>query len=199
MAAILLTMLAAWILAPALGIDFGTTAILGLLAAVVTGNFGHRSIQDLDWSFLLFYGVALSIGEVADSLGLNQAAAAVIGGHLLMIGASPLFFVLAVGLLHMLVRFLFRPSQSVLLLSLTFIPVAPALGVEPWVVVITVLATAFLWFPPSQSSPFMTACAASEGRLYSPGQVARVNFAYAGITLLGLAIVVPYWHLLGLL
>jgi divalent anion:Na+ symporter, DASS family len=199
MAAILLLTLTVWILGPTLNIDFGTTAVLGLLATIITGNFGPRSIQDLDWSFLLFYGVALSIANVAESLGLNQAAAEVIGGQLLMVGASPFFFVLAVACLHIVIRFLFRPSQSVLLMSLTFIPAAPTLGVEPWVVVITILATAFLWFPPSQSSPFMTAYAASEGRLYSPGQAARVNFAYTAITLLGLAVSVPYWHLLGLL
>ena len=79
------------------------------------------------------------------------------------------------------------------------IPVAPHLGVDPWVVVVTLLATSVAWFLPSQTPSYLVAQSASEGRLFSHAQPRRFAVAYAGLTLGGLALSIPYWRLLGLL
>ena len=88
---------------------------------------------------------------------------------------------------------------AVLLLSLAVIPVAPTVGVDPWVAIVTILATFLLWFVPPQTPEYLVAYSGSEGRLYSHRQARRVSFAYAAVTLVGLALSIPYWHWIGLL
>jgi hypothetical protein len=85
------------------------------------------------------------------------------------------------------------------LVGVTLLPVAPRLGVDPWVVVIALLTTSVAWFLPSQTPSYLVAQSASEGRLFSHPQAQRFAFAYAALTLLGLALSVPYWRMLGLL
>lgn len=198
MIVVLALTVAGWLLAPSLRVDVGVVALLGLLGAIATGNFEERSFRDLDWSFLVWYGVALSIAAVASSLGLDR----VVGDGVTQItgtAPNPLFFVLAIAGVSLLVQLVLSKGQGVLVLCLALIPAALAVGIEPWVVVITVLATSSLWVLPKQTTSYLVAYSACDGRLYSHGQAQRVAFAYAGLTLLGLALSVPYWRLLGLL
>ena len=85
------------------------------------------------------------------------------------------------------------------LLSLALIPVAPSLGVDPGVVVITLVATSAAWFFPTQTPSYLVACSASGGRLFSQAQARRVALGYSAVLLLGLACSVPYWRAIGLL
>jgi hypothetical protein len=70
---------------------------------------------------------------------------------------------------------------------------------DPWIVVIVLLATSVAWFVPSQTTSYLAAAAVSEDRLFSHAQARRFAFAYTGLTLVGLALSLPYWRLLGLL
>ena len=85
-----------------------------------------------------------------------------------------------------------------LLLGLALIPVAPVIGVEPWIVIIVLLATSALWFFPAQTPYYLFALSASENRLFAHAQARRLAFAYAIIALLALVLTFPYWRLLGL-
>jgi len=189
---------AGWLAGSALKLDVALVAVLGLLGAIATGNFEQRSFRELDWNFLIWYGVALSIARVATSLGLDRAVGEGVA-QVALVGASPLLFVLALGCVSLLVQLVLSKEQGVLVLSLALIPAATALGFDPWVVVAIVLATSSLWLIPKQTTSYLVAYSATDGRLYSHAQAQRVGFAYAGLTLIGLALSVPYWHVLGLL
>ncbi len=104
MIAVLVLTVAGWIAAPALRVDVGTVAVLGLLAAVLTGSFDRRSFQELNWNYLIFYGVALSIAGLAISLGLDRVVAEAVGARLTRTGVSPPLFVLGVACLNFLVQ-----------------------------------------------------------------------------------------------
>jgi CRP-like cAMP-binding protein/di/tricarboxylate transporter len=198
MATVLALTVAGWAVGPTLGIDASIVAILGLLGAVLTGSFTARSLSELDWDYLIFYGVALSLVRVMALLGVDQLVAETIGEHGLRFGFTPPLFILTVAVLTMLARLVLLPEPAVLLLSLAFIPVAPAVGVDPWIAVITILATGFFWFLPSQTPSYLASQSASEGRLYSPGQARCASLAYAVVTLAALALTLPYWAVLGL-
>jgi hypothetical protein len=86
-----------------------------------------------------------------------------------------------------------------LVLGLALIPAATAIGVEPWVVIITLVAGPSLWFLPGQAPAYLVAQAAAEGRLYSRAQSRAAAFGYAVVTLVAVVLSVPYWHFLGLL
>ena len=74
-----------------------------------------------------------------------------------------------------------------------------ALGLDPWVIVVTILATTGLWLIPSQVPMYLATYSASEGRLFGPAQSRRAAFGYLAVLLVGLVVTLPYWHLLGLL
>jgi CRP-like cAMP-binding protein/di/tricarboxylate transporter len=188
-----------WILAPVLHLDIGTVAVLGLLAAMATGGCDRRAFQELDWGYLIFYGAALGLGRLTVALGLDQVAASTLGAAISSADLGPLAFVLGVAVASLLIRLVIPQDQAMLLLSLALIPVAPALHVDPWIVVITLVATSATWFFPTQTPSYLVACSASEGRLFSQAQARRVAIGYGVVLLIGLACSVPYWRALGLL
>ncbi len=52
---------------------------------------------------------------------------------------------------------------------------------------------------PAATPEYLVAHFASEGRLYSHPQAQRVALAYVVVTLVGLALAIPYWKLIGLM
>jgi hypothetical protein len=90
-------------------------------------------------------------------------------------------------------------EQAVLFLSLSLIPVATAIGVDPWVAVVVVLSTVLVWLVPATTPEYVAAYSASEGVLFSPAQARKVAFAHAAVTLVALGIATFYWRWLGLL
>ncbi len=205
MVVVLLLTIVGSILAPQLGLDLGTVAVLGLLGATVTGNFDRHAFQELDWDFLVFSGVALSIGALVHSLHIDESVAEVITHELGVLSAqlggaaiSPLVFVLGVAVVNLLLRIVIEQIEVTFLLVLALVPVAPTLGVDPWVVVVTVLATSAMWFFPDETHAYVVALESSEERLFSHAQGRKVAYGYAAVTLLALALSMPYWSMLGL-
>jgi di/tricarboxylate transporter len=199
MMVVLVCTLAGWIFGPMARVDPGIVALLGLVAAVVTGNLDRAALQELDWNFLIYFGVALSMADLTVALGLDRAASGALGGLMGQLGVTPLLFVLGIACLNLLARLVLPQTQAVLIMVLAFIPTAAVVGVDPWIVVITVLVTSTLWFIPNETNAYLVAYSASEGRLFSHAQARKVAFGYAAVCLLGLALAVPYWRWLGLL
>jgi di/tricarboxylate transporter len=202
MIGVLVLTVAGWFFAPALHMEVGTIAVLGLLAAIVTGNFDQRSLRELDWSYLIFYGVALSTAALRGSFGVGgESSLGAIGRFStgLLGEANGLVFVMVIAGLHVLVRLVIHQNQAILLLGIALIPVAPTVGVDPWIVVITLLATSSFWFLRTQTPSYLVAYTSSEGRLFSHDQARLAGIGYTVVVLLSLALSVPYWHWLGLL
>ncbi len=197
--AILVLTVSGWVAAPWLGLDLATIALLGLLASVALGTFDRLALQSLDWSFLVFFGAVLTVGRLGVTVGLDRVAAAIVDRVLGAAQPGPLLFVLAVAGVSLLIRLVLDQDLTVVLVGVTLLPVAPRIGVDPWIVVIALLAMSVAWFLPAQTLSYLVAQSASEGRLFSHAQAQRFAFAYTALTLLGLALCVPYWRLLGLL
>jgi hypothetical protein len=78
-------------------------------------------------------------------------------------------------------------------------PVASSIGLNPWLVAVTVVACSAMWFLPNQTNSYLVAYAGSEGRLFSHTQARSACVWYLLIVLAGIVLSIPYWHLLGLL
>jgi CRP-like cAMP-binding protein/di/tricarboxylate transporter len=197
---ILLLTVAGWALSAQLHLDPGVVALLAALASVVTAGLDRKAIGELDWAFLMSFGVVLAMADLTTGLGLDKVAGAEIGALMAKIGAnSPVSAVLTISALSLAARLLVPPNQSILILGLALIPLAPSLHLEPWVVMMVLLATSQTWFFPSQNLAYMVAYSTSEGRLFTHAQARNVCFAYTGVTLLALLASIPYWRMLGLL
>ncbi|HEU5315369.1 MAG TPA: cyclic nucleotide-binding domain-containing protein [Chloroflexota bacterium] len=198
MAVILVLTILGWNAAPTVGIHISVVAVAALFAAVAVRAFTRQTLSVLNWDFIVGYGVVLSLSSLTVSLGLSERGAAAIRAAVGEAGVDPTLAVLGLAVAHLLVRLLLPMDPSTLIMSLAFIPVAPVLRVDPWVVIVTLLATSAPWFFPAQLPGYQVAYDASEGRLFSHGQARAVCAAYYGVTLLALALCVPYWRLLGL-
>jgi di/tricarboxylate transporter len=199
MLGVLLLTVCGWITAPALHVEIGVIAILGLLGAVISGNLNRQAMRELDWDYLIFYGVVLSLARVSSELGLDRLVGTAIGARLAESSSGALALVLGVAVSSVLVRLVLGVDQAVLLLCLAFVPAAVHLGINPWVAVVTILAATCSWLVPAQTSNYLAAYSASEGRLFSPSQARRAAVGYLVVMAAGLTVSVPYWHFLGLL
>jgi len=194
---ILLLTLVGWVLAPRFLIHPGLIALIAFIAVMTL--YGRSNLASLDWDYLVFYGVALTIANLASGLRLDMIIGQQAAPVLAQLGIGGPAFVLLAGVLTIIVRSLLAADQAILLLSLALIPVAPAVGIHPWLAVIPILALGLSWHIPAQSPEYLVAYGASQGRLFSHAQGRRMAFVYDAIALAGLAICLPYWHLLGLL
>jgi CRP-like cAMP-binding protein len=189
--------LVGWILAPHFLWHPGLIALVAFIAVMTL--YGVSNLARLDWDYLLFYGVALTVANLATGLGLDRTAGLAAAPVLAQLGIGGPALVLLAGVLTILVKSLLAADQAILLLSLALIPVAVAVGLNPWLVVIAILALGLSWHIPAQSPEYLVAYGASQGRLFTHAQGRRMALAYDAIALAGLAICLPYWAALGLL
>lgn len=190
-------MLAGWIVGPRFLWQPGVVALFAFIAIMVAT--GVSNLKDLDWEYLVFFGVALSIADVADGLQLDKIVGEAAAASLAQLGLGGAAFVILAGVLTIVTKSLLAADQAILLLSLALIPVATAVHISPWLAAVAILALGLSWHIPAQSPEYLVAYGASHGRLYSHAQARRLAFAYDGIALGGLAVCLPYWHLLGLI
>jgi DASS family divalent anion:Na+ symporter len=195
--AIVVLMLIGWIVGPTFLWQPGLVALIAFIAVMVAT--GVSDLKTLDWDYLVFFGVALTIADLAEGLNLGKILgdqAAVVLGRLGLGGAA---FVILVGVLTILVKSLLAADQAILLLALPLLPVATQIGISPWLAAVAILALGLSWHLPAQSPEYLVAYGATHGRLYSHQQARTMAFAYQAIALAGLALCLPYWHLLGYL
>jgi CRP-like cAMP-binding protein len=191
--------LVGWIVGPAFLIHPGLIALLAFIAVSVVTRSSASDLARLDWGYLIFYGVALSLSNLVEGLRLDEIVAVPAGARLAEVGISGPVFVLFVALLTVLLRSVLPADQAVILLGIGLIPIAGAVGVHQWVVVIAILTFALSWHVAAQTPEYLVAHVASEGRLYSHAQARRAAFAYLVVAFIALALNLPYWRLLGLL
>lgn len=198
MVVILVLTIAGWVIGTSIHLDAATVAVLGLIAAFLTGNLDHRAWRDVDWGYLIFFGVLLGMGRLMGTLGLDRLAGETAGAWLTRAGITPFTFVLLTGALGMIVSSLVG-EQAVLFLSLSLIPVATVIGIDPWIVIISVLSTVLVWLVPATTPEYVAAYSASEGVLFNQAQSRKVAVAHAAVTLIALSISTVYWRWLGLM
>ncbi len=190
--------LVGWIVGPLFLIHPGLVALVAFLAVSVATRSSASDLARLDWGYLIFYGVALSLSNLVEGLRLDEIVAVPAGARLAELGISGPVFVLFVALLTALLRSVLPADQAVILLGLGLIPIAGAVGVHPWLVVIAILTLGLSWHVVAQTPEYLVAHVASEGRLYSHGQARRAAFAYLAVAFAALTLSLPYWRLLGL-
>lgn len=195
--AIVACMLIGWIVGPKFLWPPGLVALFAFIAVLIVA--GVSDLKSLDWEYLIFFGVALSIASIAEGLQLDKIVGLQAATWLTQLGLGGAWFVILAGVLTILVKSLLAADQAILLLSLALIPVATAVHISPWLAAVAILALGLSWHVPAQSPEYLVAYGATHGRLYSHAQGRRMALVYEAIALAGLALCLPYWHLLGLI
>ncbi|MCQ6560456.1 SLC13 family permease [Paenibacillus mendelii] len=188
------------VLQPLHGIDSTWILMVGFSVLVITGILDKQTLTSgIDWTFLLFLGVAFSFAEVANQLGIVEALSSFLGGPMAWFVSSPTLFLLAVIFLSFLVTLVVRDDPAVILLVTALLPLAEQAGIHPWILVIIILLSTDPFFFTYQSPTYLTAYYSSDGKAFSHAQGQKVALGYAAAVLLVAVLCVPYWRWLGLI
>jgi anion transporter len=196
---VLVLLLVTFVAGPALRLDPAWAAVLALVAlgaANVLDTNGFKS--GINWAFLIFFGVMLSLGDVFHTVGVDAWLAASATAPLAPLAGTPTLFLVALGVVGYIVNFVVRWQAACVLMTLVFVPVASPFGIEPWVVGMTALITTNMWFLPYQSTIYQALYYGAEERAFGHAQVRPVALAYGVACLGGLAASVPVWRVMGL-
>jgi di/tricarboxylate transporter len=185
---------------PYLEIDGAWFACLGAMTMASTGVLTREHFRlTIDWPLLIFLGVILGMPAMIHHIGVDARLAQALPPLVAWAHGSPprsltLLFVIVTA-----ARFLLSEWVAVPLLTATLVPIAPAVGLDPWVVAFVVLSAANLWSVPYQFASYLAFWSASDGYLFRHDQVRTFSVAYVLLSLGGLLVSIPLWRLLGLL
>jgi len=197
--AVLVALLVAFVGGPLVGLDPAWAALLAMVALGATNVLDAQAFRGINWQFMVFFGVMLSLGEVFHVLEVDAWLAARVAVPLTPLGHHPTVFILAVALAGYAVNFFVRWQAACGLMTVVLVPVALPLGIEPWIVGMTALVTTNMWFLPYQSTIYQALYYGTDEKAFGHAQVRKVALAYGVACLAGLAASVPLWRAMGLL
>ena len=154
----------------------------------------------VNWTSLLFIGIALGLGSVFAEAGLNDWVMQTCGPAFQALAGNPYLLVLGIGVITVVLRFLIVSEVAYLNLLMAFlVPMAASVGVNPWVLGFSAYALVIAWFAKYQSPIYLAAFYAVDGKMAKHSELAKYCGFYLATCLVGLAVSVPYWQWMGLL
>ncbi|MFD0675144.1 SLC13 family permease [Cohnella sp. GCM10027633] len=192
--------IALMILQPLHGIDNAWVMLVGFAMLVLTKTLDAQTLKTgVDWTFLLFIGIAFSFAEAAKRLGIVEAMSSYLGDKMSAFIDVPVLFLAAVMLLSFVVTFVVRDDPALILLVVALLPLAEQAGIHPWVLVFVILLSTDPFFFAYQSPTYLTAYYSAEGKSFSHRQGQWMALGYAAAAMAAVLASVPYWKWLGLI
>ncbi len=200
MLVIILVTVALWVTEPLHNIPSHIVALVALVAMVAFGIMTKASFKsDISWDSLIFIGTAIGLSSVFSAVGIQDWIVEMAGPVFQSLAANPYAFVLGIGVITILMRFVIVSEMAYVNIVMVFlIPLAVAQGVNPWVVGIAVYAVVNPWFVLYQNPVYLAAYYSVDGEMVRHVDMAKYCVLYMLICLFGLAVSVPYWQFLGL-
>lgn len=188
------------VLQPLHGIDSAWVMLVGFAVLVVSGTLDRQAVSTgIDWTFLLFLGVAFSFAGATQELGITDALSVFLGNHMALFLSSPALLLSVVILVSFLVTLVIRDDPAVILLVTALMPLAQQAGIHPWIFVFVILLATDPFFFAYQSPTYLTAYYSSEGKAFTHRQGQQIALVYAAAVILAVILCVPYWKWIGLI
>jgi len=185
---------------PYMKIDGGWFACLGVMALTATGVLTREQFRSaIDWPLLIFLGVILGMPAMIHHTGVDAQLATALPPLVVWAHGAPAWTLTLLFLVVTAARIVLSEWVAVPLLTATLVPLAPTLGLHPWVIAFVVLSASNLWSLPYQFASYLAFWSASDGYLFAHEQVRPFSVVYVLLTLCGLLVSIPAWRLLGLL
>lgn len=184
---------------PLLRIDtawLSTAALVIVLAGGVLDRTTFRS--SIEWGFLILFGVLVGSGEVFHQVGIDRWIADVLIPLAHSVG-GPAAVVMLLGLVIAISRLVLPRVPANFLFSLALVPLAPRLGLSPWLAGFVVLTVGNAWLLPNPSDFYSLTRDATQGEMFTDRQGAVMGGVLTLLTLVAIAVSLPYWKAIGLL
>jgi DASS family divalent anion:Na+ symporter len=193
-------MLGGFVAGPRVGIETAWVGCGGVFVLAASGVLTKEQLrQGVDWPLLVFLGVVLSLPAMLAHVGLDLHLAAAFSTWAGSLEVGPREAIALLFAATTAARFVLSEWVAVPVLTMAFLPAAPALGLHPWVAAYIVLVGANLWLLPYQFTSYLTFVSGSEGKLFEHRQVSAFGAVYLALALGGLLASIPLWRALGLL
>lgn len=199
-AAVTLGCVALLMLQPIHHLDNAWVMLLGFAALVIGGVLDTKTILSrIDWTFLLFIGIAFSFAAVASELGITEVTTSWVGAFMEPFMSNPALFLVAVIVISSVVTLVVRDDPAVILLVISMLPLAKEVGIHPWVLVFVILLSTDPFFFAYQSPTYLTAYYSTNGKLFNHRQAQLVAVGYILVVAALAVACIPYWKWLGLI
>jgi di/tricarboxylate transporter len=152
----------------------------------------------ISWPLVLFMGGVFSLGGVVQEYKVADWLAALVLPSVTHLAGIPVLFLLVVGLVMYLARFL-DPS-GMIAIPMVFLPVeevAARAGIAPLVTMAAILITSVPFWASYQNIWMAMGENITEGQAFTAGQRARLATVYGLVTLAALIAAAGYWKLMG--
>ncbi|HET9000150.1 MAG TPA: SLC13 family permease [bacterium] len=184
---------------PLLRVDtawLGATALVVVLAGGVLDRTMFR--REIEWGFLVLFGILVGSGEVFRSAGIDQWIAARLIPLVHAVG-HPALLAPLLGASVAVCRLVLPRVPANFLLSLALVPAAPHLGLAPWLVGFIVLTVGNTWLLPNLSDFYTLLRDATRGEMFTERDGVLVGAALTLLVIVAIAASVPYWRATGLI
>lgn len=181
------------------GIEPAWLAIAAVALLFLLGALDNTMVEHgVNVDFLLYLGVLLGFGPIFAHVGLDHWLAEQLSAVTGLIDGSAIRCLMVVAVISAVAGIAFRPSPIVLLLGVALFPTASSVGVDPWVVMFTVMLSNNLWLYPQQNVLYQAAYHATGERSFTHAQARPLALIYPAFVLVAILASVPYWRWLGL-
>jgi di/tricarboxylate transporter len=178
----------------------GVWLALGALGALFVGGALDRDTyqRSIDWGFLTFIGVLIGVGDVQHHaqvdtwLGASLAPLAHSVSH-------PVMLLTMLMLLAVVFRLVLPSLPLRLLLMTAALPIAPSVGIAPWLAGFVVLIVSEPSLIPAQDIVQRVMNAETEGEVITPRQQLRFSIGITVILFVAVVLSIPYWYAIGLI
>jgi di/tricarboxylate transporter len=175
--------------------------MFGLSVFALCGIARDKDISTgISWPLVLFMGGVFSLASVVQEYKVTDWLAGLVLPSVTHLVGIPVFFLLVVGLVMYLARFL-DPS-GMLAIPMVFLPVvevAARAGIVPLVTMAAILITSIPFWASYQNIWMAMGENITEGLAFTAAQRARLATVYALTALAALVLAAGYWKLMGLL
>lgn len=192
-------LLLGFITQPLHGMHPAWVAVLALAALAVTRLVTVETLQSVNWSFALLFGMLASLPEIFSVTETDRWLARLITGRMGDLGGEPALFLGVVTLLCFAVSLVVRWQAAAPLITIALAPVAAAAGINPVVIGIVSVIACNCFFMPYQSSTYLALYHGTGGTLFSHAQARPMAVAHGFLTLFAVVASVPFWRMMGLL
>ncbi len=201
MAAIIVITVLLWVTEPLHHVAAHVVALVAFAATVACGIMGKSGFrEDISWESLVFVGIAMGLANVFDAAGIQQWVVVAAGPAFEALAGNPYAFVLGAAVVTVILRFVIVSEIAYLNIVMVFIvPLCAGIGINPWVVGFAMYAVISPWFALYQTATYLAAFYSVDGQMVRHADMAKYCLLYTLISLIGLAVSIPYWQWMGLL
>ncbi len=201
MAVIIAACIVCWVAEPVLGVPSHIVAIGAMVLMLVCDVVPAKELfGKLAWGSLIFMGCVLGLADVFAYLGINEWIVASCEPLIASLAGNAYLFIGGICLITIALRFVIVSEMAFLNIFMAFmVPLSLSLGINPWVVGISVYAVVNPWFAPYQNIIYLTAYYATGGEMVRQSTMAKYCAIYLAICIAGLMASIPYWQGLGLI